>query len=226
MQPVPDPLPIPSSPEDITVEWLGDALRAHDVDVVAVDVVEVHEVTNTHVKVRATYAGPSSVPTDLFVKMPPLDPARREAIAQTDMGRRESQFYAELAPSVRLTGAGVLRGRVRPRDTRLRAGARGHRRRRVHDLRRDGRRGARFRGRRARGARAPARTVRRSRGARRRGAVGAAGEARVVVRRAAAPDRVGPASRPAAGRLRRARASCTSTAATSCRHCGTRGRTR
>jgi hypothetical protein len=84
------------------VEWLGDALRPHGVDVVAVDVTEVHEVTNTHVKVHATYASPAPVPTNLFVKMPPLDPARREAIAQTDMGRRESQFYSELAPSVRL----------------------------------------------------------------------------------------------------------------------------
>jgi aminoglycoside phosphotransferase (APT) family kinase protein len=52
--------------------------------------------------VRATYASSSPVPTDLFVKMPPLDPARREAIAQTDMGRREERFYATLAPSVRL----------------------------------------------------------------------------------------------------------------------------
>jgi aminoglycoside phosphotransferase (APT) family kinase protein len=97
-------LSIPSSPQDITVEWLGEALCSHRVDVVAVDVTDVHEVTNTHVKVRATYASasPSPVPTDLFVKMPPLDPARREAIAQTDMGRREAQFYSELAPSVRL----------------------------------------------------------------------------------------------------------------------------
>ena len=100
---MPDALSIPSSPQDITVEWLGAALHAHDVEVVAVDVTEVHEVTNTHVKVHATYASsPASVPSGFFVKMPPLDPARREAIAQTDMGRREERFYAELAPSVRL----------------------------------------------------------------------------------------------------------------------------
>jgi len=93
---------VPTSPDDLTVAWLGDALRHHGAEVVAVDVAEVHEVTNTHVRVHATYAGAAAVPEDLFVKMPPLDPARREAIAQTDMGRRESSFYADLAPSVRL----------------------------------------------------------------------------------------------------------------------------
>jgi hypothetical protein len=99
---VSDALSIPSSPQDITAAWLGDALHAHDVDVVGVEVTEVHEVTNTHVKVRATYASSAPVPTDLFVKMPPLDPARREAIAQTDMGRREERFYASLASSLRM----------------------------------------------------------------------------------------------------------------------------
>ena len=77
-------------------------MRAHGVEVTAVDVRDVHEVTNTHVRVHADYDGRSSVPSDLFVKMPPLEPARREAIAQTDMGRREERFYATLAPSVRL----------------------------------------------------------------------------------------------------------------------------
>src|SRR5262245_39387533 len=95
-------LAVPMSPEDLTVAWLRDALLHHGAEVVAVEVKEVHEVTNTHVRVHAKYEGASPVPADLFVKMPPLDPARREAIAQTDMGRRESSFYAHLAPSVRL----------------------------------------------------------------------------------------------------------------------------
>ena len=96
------PLSIPRTPEDVTAAWLGDALRRHDATVVAVDVLDVHEVTNTHVRLHVSYGGSSSVPNELFVKMPPLDRARREAIAQTDMGRREATFYAELAPSVRL----------------------------------------------------------------------------------------------------------------------------
>src|SRR5262245_44274652 len=95
-------LVVPMSPEDLTAAWLGDALRHHGAEVVAVEVTEVHEVTNTHVRVHATYGGRSPVPSDLFVKMPPLDPARREAIAQTDMGRREERFYSALASSVRL----------------------------------------------------------------------------------------------------------------------------
>src|SRR5215470_16829199 len=95
-------LTIPTGPQDITVAWLGAALEAHAVDVVEVEIVDVHEVTNTHVRVHVDYSGPSSVPTNLFVKMPPLDPARREAIAQTDMGRREERFYSTLAPSVQL----------------------------------------------------------------------------------------------------------------------------
>jgi len=98
-------LRIPRTIEEIDVDWLTVALSAYDpdVDVVDVEIAEVHEVTNTHVKVHATYASPSSsVPADFFVKLPPLDVARREAIAQTDMGRREERFYASLAPTVRL----------------------------------------------------------------------------------------------------------------------------
>ena len=93
---------LPTTPEELTVAWLSEVLRPHGAAVVAADVSDVHEVTNTHVRMRVEYAGPSPVPTDLFVKMPPLDPARREQIAQTDMGRREERFYSTLAPSVRL----------------------------------------------------------------------------------------------------------------------------
>jgi aminoglycoside phosphotransferase (APT) family kinase protein len=95
---------VPRTPDDLDADWLTCALSEHHpgIEATAIEILDVHEVTNTHVRVRATFTGPSSVRTDLFVKMPPLDPARRDAIAQTDMGRRESRFYADLAPTVQL----------------------------------------------------------------------------------------------------------------------------
>jgi aminoglycoside phosphotransferase (APT) family kinase protein len=95
---------IPTVPGDIDAAWLEGALalRHPGVTVDDVEIVDVREVTNTHVRVRACFGNPTPVPSDLFVKMPPLDPARRAAIARTDMGRREEQFYATLAPTLRL----------------------------------------------------------------------------------------------------------------------------
>jgi aminoglycoside phosphotransferase (APT) family kinase protein len=97
-------VPVPRTPAEIDADWLTLALSARHPDAVATmaEVRDVHEVTNTHVRVHASYAAEAGIPADLFVKMPPLDPARREAIAQTDMGRREERFYSTLAESVRL----------------------------------------------------------------------------------------------------------------------------
>jgi hypothetical protein len=99
--------PLPASPAEIDAGWLTWAMAARHpgVRVAAVEVTEVHEVTNTHVRLRLTYdtsTGDTSTgaPAQVFCKMPPLDPARRELIARTGMGPREARFYAELAPTL------------------------------------------------------------------------------------------------------------------------------
>ena len=89
-------------PDDIDVAWLNDALaeRHPGVRVADVEIVRVDELTNTHVRLRVAYDEPASAPERMFAKLPPLDPARRESLAASNMGPRESRFYTELAPVV------------------------------------------------------------------------------------------------------------------------------
>src|SRR5580700_7656749 len=82
--------------------WLTGALaeRYPGVEVASVDIVETHELTNLHARLRLTYHRAAGAPEAVFCKLPPLDPARRDSIAGTGMGRREARFYADLAPTV------------------------------------------------------------------------------------------------------------------------------
>ena len=91
---------LPLLPEDLDAGTLTELLAIHQPGTVVTDVTvrAVHEVTNTHVRIDVAYAGASGLPSSLFVKMVPRDPARRAQIAQTDMGRREVRFYEDLAP--------------------------------------------------------------------------------------------------------------------------------
>ena len=93
---------LPSKPDQIDADWLTDAMSARHpgIRVAAVDVTEVHEVTNTHVRLHLRYDEPAGAPDRMFAKLPPLDPARRELIARTGMGPREARFYTELAPEL------------------------------------------------------------------------------------------------------------------------------
>jgi len=93
----------PTTADDITAEWLSAALAARHpgADVAAVEVLERHEVTNAHARVRVTYRTADGAPDILFCKLPPNDD-RRERIIASGMGQREARFYAELAPSVRM----------------------------------------------------------------------------------------------------------------------------
>jgi len=93
---------LPATPDEIDAAWLTRAMapRHPGIRVATVEVTEVHEVTNTHVRLRAGYDEPAGAPERLFCKMPPLDPARRELIGRTGMGPREARFYAELAPAL------------------------------------------------------------------------------------------------------------------------------
>jgi aminoglycoside phosphotransferase (APT) family kinase protein len=91
---------VPRLPEELDADGLSALLqRRHPgTRVTDVEITDVHEVTNTHVRIDLEYAVPTDLPRTMFVKMVPRDPARREQIARTDMGRREVRFYDDLAP--------------------------------------------------------------------------------------------------------------------------------
>lgn len=95
---------IPASPEAIDSAWVEAALatRHPGVQVREVRLAERHEVTNCHARLEVAYANDAGAPTRLFCKLPPTDPTRRAAIAQTGMGRREALFYEGLAEHLAL----------------------------------------------------------------------------------------------------------------------------
>ena len=64
--------------------------------------VEEHELTNAHARLRLTYDGAAGAPELVFCKLPPTEPERRRTINATGMGRREAAFYDTLAGSLRL----------------------------------------------------------------------------------------------------------------------------
>src|SRR5262245_11588578 len=95
---------IPESPEAIHPAWLTRVLseRHPGVRVVSIDVVERHEVTNAHARLRVRYDPPAGAPEWLFCKMLPTVESRRRAIARVGMGVREALFYERLAPKLAL----------------------------------------------------------------------------------------------------------------------------
>jgi hypothetical protein len=92
------------SPEDLSASWLQDALSARypGVRVAHVQVTSIHEMTNTHVRVSLTYEHAAGAPDRVFVKLPPLDPRRRQLLGASGMGQREARFYQLLAPHLKL----------------------------------------------------------------------------------------------------------------------------
>lgn len=86
--------------------------RHPGVRVASVEVVERHELTNAHARLRVTYDEPAGAPELLFCKLPPTDPERRATINATGMGRREASFYARLAGSLRLRTPAVHAAQV------------------------------------------------------------------------------------------------------------------
>jgi len=90
---------IPAAASDLSPDWLSDVLGA---DVVGVEVLDHAFATNQRVKIGLTYASAGAGPASLFVKLAPLDPAHRAMIGASGMGRREVQFYADVASTVNL----------------------------------------------------------------------------------------------------------------------------
>src|SRR5205085_12438908 len=107
-----DELEWPTTAADVTPAWLTAALadRHPGVEVDAVEVLEQHEVTNAHARLRVHYEERGGAPDTMFCKLPPNDDRRAQIIA-TGMGHREARFYAELAPSIamRVPAAHVAR---------------------------------------------------------------------------------------------------------------------
>jgi hypothetical protein len=95
---------IPRLAGDIDPAWLNEVLheRHPDARVTGVEVIERHELTNAHARIRLEYADACSVPETMFAKLPPTAPARRDTIIATGMGQREVWFYANLAPQLSL----------------------------------------------------------------------------------------------------------------------------
>jgi hypothetical protein len=93
---------LPATADEIDAAWLTQALGARypQVRVARVEVVERHEATNAHARLRVAYHEPAGAPTAIFCKLLPSDPARRPAVARTGMGPREALFYERLAPAL------------------------------------------------------------------------------------------------------------------------------
>lgn len=95
---------IPATTDEIDAAWLEAALavRHPGVRVRSLEVLERHEVTNAHARLRVGYDEPAGAPETLFCKLLPSEPGRREAIAATGMGLREARFYDGLAEALTL----------------------------------------------------------------------------------------------------------------------------
>jgi hypothetical protein len=96
---------IPATADEIDAAWLTGALaeRHPGLRVERVEMLERHEVTNSHARLRVHYEGSGpqpDAPETLFCKLLPNEPGRREAIAATGMGTREARFYDELADAL------------------------------------------------------------------------------------------------------------------------------
>lgn len=93
---------LPASPADIDASWLNGFLgeRHPGVEVLDVELLGTTEMTNTHCRLEVTYADAAGAPKRLFGKLPPLNPDRRQSVAQSHIGRREAFFYSKLAPTI------------------------------------------------------------------------------------------------------------------------------
>ena len=89
--------PLPRTPEQIDADWLSDALGAR---ARRVELLDAHSGTTGRALLRVEWEPGASRPERLFAKLPPTDATQRQMSAETDMGRREARFYADLAAEV------------------------------------------------------------------------------------------------------------------------------
>ena len=94
--------PIPLDVEQITADWLSDALG---VAVDQVDVLDAHSGTTGRARLGLTYADQSDAdgrPASVFVKLAPFDPRQRKFVDMTGLGVAEARFYRDVAAEVPL----------------------------------------------------------------------------------------------------------------------------
>ena len=90
---------LPVHPSDLSPSWLSEVLGA---EVVAVTVLDHASATNQRLRIGLTYATDGAGPESVFAKLASPDPVHREMIGASSMGKREAQFYNDVAPSVAL----------------------------------------------------------------------------------------------------------------------------
>ena len=89
---------LPAHPDQITPDWLTQALSARfpGVQVAEVAADPVQQGTNSNARLRVRYAEPAGAPGRIFVKLPPQPALQRDLVKRSGMGRREVGFYARL----------------------------------------------------------------------------------------------------------------------------------
>lgn len=93
---------LPLTLDEFSTEWLTSVLcePTGAPPVTAFEVVDANSGTTGRAGLRLEYAGETSLPGQLFAKLPPDDPGQRAFVRETGMGRREARFYAELSAEV------------------------------------------------------------------------------------------------------------------------------
>ncbi|MCR9106891.1 MAG: ecdysteroid 22-kinase family protein [Gammaproteobacteria bacterium] len=90
---------IPTHLDDLTPSWLSAALR---VPVRACSLLNAHAGTTGRALIELDYAEASTLPSRLFVKLPPTDEMQRAFVTSSGMGLREVRFYQQLSGEVPL----------------------------------------------------------------------------------------------------------------------------
>lgn len=88
---------IPSTPEQISAEWLSHVL---DAPVRAARVADASAGTTGRAVIDIESEPGALLPPRLFVKLPPTDPGQQAFVQSSGMGRREVLFYKELSAEV------------------------------------------------------------------------------------------------------------------------------
>lgn len=87
---------LPITPDQITTDWLSEAL-GETID--AVTLVDAHAGTTGRAVVEISHSS-DRLPERLFVKLPPTHELQREFVVSTGMGRNEVQFYNHLGDEI------------------------------------------------------------------------------------------------------------------------------
>ncbi len=93
---------IPTSADEISVDWLAAALSDSlpGIPIRSVEVVDWNAGTTGRARLRIGYGAGEAGPSSMFIKLPPADELQKMMVQVTGMGRREVLFYTHLAGEV------------------------------------------------------------------------------------------------------------------------------